>query len=95
LSGTLPTGDGKWPSLTQPATPPLGPQLAAKRPFFLSSAAEFRAPPPPGMNSTEFKATLTEVRKISDDRTYEQLRIAQYWENLSGAYAAGAWTEVA
>jgi len=45
------------------------------------------------MNSSEFKATLIEVRKISDDRTYEQLRIAQYWENLSGAYAAGAWTK--
>jgi len=30
------------------------------------------------MNSSEFKATLIEVRKISDDRTYEQLRIAQY-----------------
>jgi hypothetical protein len=34
-SGTLPTGAGKWSSLTQPPTPPLGPQLAAKRPFFL------------------------------------------------------------
>jgi hypothetical protein len=37
--------------------------------------------------------TLAEVRTISDGRTYEQLRIAQYWENLSGAFAAGQWND--
>ena len=94
-SGTLPTGEDKWKSLTQPPTAPLGPQLGAMRPFFMTNASEFRVPPPPGLSSPEFKATLAEVRRISDDRTFEQLRIAQYWENLSGAFSAGAWNEVA
>jgi hypothetical protein len=65
------------------------------RTFFMTSASEFRAPPPPAINSPEFKATLLEVRTISDGRTYEQLRIAQYWENLSGAFAAGLWNDYA
>jgi len=94
-SGTVPTGEGRWMSLMQPPTPPLGPQLAVMRPFFMTSASEFRAAPPPPLNSPEFKATLAEVRRISDDRSFEQLRIAQYWENLSGAFSAGAWNEVA
>jgi hypothetical protein len=38
---------------------------------------------------------VAEVRAVSDKRTGEQLRIAQYWENLTGAYSAGLWNEVA
>jgi hypothetical protein len=94
-SGTLPTGDDKWSSRAQPPAPPAGPQLGTARTFFLTNASEFRAPPPPAINSPEFKATLAEVRRISDDRTYAQLRIAQYWENLSGGFSAGLWNEVA
>ena len=94
-TGTLPTGNDKWSSRAQPPAPPLGPQLGAARTFFLASASEFRAPPPPAINSPEFKATLAEVRTISDGRTYEQLRIAQYWEGLGGSFSAGAWNAVA
>ena len=94
-TGTVPTGEDKWSSRAQPPAPPLGPQLATMRPFFLASASEFRAPPPPAISSAEFKATLAEVRKVSDTRTYEQLRIAQYWEGLTGAFNAGQWNAVA
>jgi len=94
-SGTLPTGDDKWSSRSQPPAPPLGPQLGAMRPFFLTTAAEFRALPPPAVSSPEFKATLAEVRKFSDGRTYEQLRVAQYWETTSGSFNAGLWNDVA
>jgi PAP2 superfamily len=38
---------------------------------------------------------VAEVRTVSDKRTNEQLRIAQYWENLTGAFAAGLWNDVA
>ena len=38
---------------------------------------------------------MAEVRSVSDKRTSEQLRIAQYWENLTGAFAPGLWNEVA
>ena len=94
-TGTLPTGADKWSSRAQPPAPPLGPQLGSMRTFFMTTASEFRAPPPPAINSPEFKATLVEVRTISDGRTYEQLRIAQYWEGLSGAYSAGRWNDTA
>ena len=93
--GMLPSGEDKWMSLTAPPSAPMGPQLGGVRPFFMTTASEFRAPPPPSLKSPEFIATLTEVRKISDTRTYEQLRYARYWENLTGAFTAGVWNEFA
>jgi hypothetical protein len=65
------------------------------RTFFLTNGSEFRAPPPPEIGSPAFKATLIEVRTLSDGRIYEQMRIAQYWEGLSGAFSAGLWNDVA
>jgi hypothetical protein len=93
-SGPLPTGSDKWSSRAQPARPPLGPRLGEMRPFFLSTGADFRAPAPPAYDSPAFRATVQEVRTISDQRTNEQLRIAQYWETLSGSFNAGLWNDV-
>jgi len=94
-TGTVPTGDDNWSGRAQPPAPPLGPHFGSMRAFFMVNGAEFRAPPPPAIGSPAFKATLREVRAVSDGRTYEQLRIAQYWENLSGSFAAGLWNDVA
>lgn len=94
-SGPLPTGADKWSSRSQPARPPLGPRLGEMRPFFLATGADFRAPAPPDYDSPAFRATVLEVRTISDHRTNEQLRIAQYWETLSGSFSAGLWNDVA
>jgi hypothetical protein len=94
-TGSVPTGDGKWSSLAQPAASPLGPGLGAARTFLLTSGAEYRAPQPPSFGSPQFQAQVREVRTISDRRTNEQIRIAQYWENLTGSFAAGAWNIVA
>ena len=91
-TGTAPTGRDKWVSSSQP---PIFPRLGEMRPFFLNSSAEFRPPPPPSLDSPEFKAALAEVRSTSDHRTTEQLRIAQFWEQTSGSYTAGAWNDVA
>jgi membrane-associated phospholipid phosphatase len=63
------------------------------RTFFLVSGADYRAPPPPAYDSPAFRATLAEVRAISDRRSDEQIRIAQYWEGLSGSFNAGFWNE--
>ncbi|HEX3633239.1 MAG TPA: phosphatase PAP2 family protein [Casimicrobiaceae bacterium] len=92
--GPLPTGADRWSSRAQPPRPPLGPRLGEMRTFFLASGADYRAPPPPGYDSPAFRATLAEVRTISDRRSVEQLRIAQYWEGLSGSFNAGYWNEV-
>jgi len=92
-AGPLPTGADKWSSRAQPPRPPLGPRLGEMRTFFLASGADYRAPPPPGYDSPAFRATLAEVRTIADRRSNEQLRIAQYWEGLSGSYNAGFWND--
>ncbi len=94
-TASVPEGEGKWSSRMQPARPPLGPRLGEARPFFLASGSDFRAPAPPAYDSPEFRAQVAEVRVISDGRTNEQIRIAQYWENLNGSYGAGQWNQVA
>jgi hypothetical protein len=94
-TGPVPEGPGKWSSRAQPARPPLGPRLGEMRTFFLTSGADFRAPPPPAYESPEFRAQVAEIRVIADTRTDEQIRIAQYWETLSGSYSAGLWNDVA
>jgi hypothetical protein len=94
-AGPAPTGPDKWSSRMQPPRPPLGPRLGEWRPFFLTTGADVRPPAPPASDSPAFRAAVAEVRAVSDKRTNEQLRIAQYWENLTGAYAAGLWNDVA
>ena len=92
-SGPAPTGPDKWVSLTKPPSNPLGPRLGEMRPFFMTTGAEFRPPQPPAVDAAEFRKAVAELRTIADTRTGEQLRIAQYWENLSGAFAAGLWND--
>jgi PAP2 superfamily len=94
-SGPAPTGPDKWSSRAQPPRPPLGPRLGEIRPFFLTTGADFRVPTPPAFDSPQFRAAVAEVRAVADRRTNEQLRIAQYWENLTGSFAAGLWNDVA
>ncbi|HKC43323.1 MAG TPA: phosphatase PAP2 family protein [Burkholderiales bacterium] len=94
-AGPPPTSTDKWSSLAQPPRPPLGPRLGEARPFFLTTGADYRAPAPPGYDSPAFRKTVSEVRAISDSRTNEQVRIAQYWENLTGSFSAGLWNDVA
>jgi hypothetical protein len=95
FTGVQPAGEDKWTSLATPPGAPLGPQLGGVRTFLMTSASEFRAPPPPPLKSTQFLTTLDEVRRVSDTRTYDQLRYARYWENLSGAFTAGVWNDFA
>ncbi len=94
-TGSVPVGEGKWVSLAQPPAAPLAPGLGNARTFVLDSGSEFRAPPPAAWGSPGFAAQVKEVRAVSDERTNEQIRVAQHWENLTGSYAAGAWNGVA
>jgi len=93
-NGPLPEGTDKWSSRAQPPRPPLGPRTGEMRAFFLVTGSDFRAPPPPAYGSPKFQAEVADVRAVADARTSEQMRIAQYWETLVGAYAAGSWNEV-
>jgi len=94
-AGNVPEGAAKWSSLAKPPAAPLGPRLGEMRPFFLVTGSDFRAPPPPAYDTPEFRAQVADVRRVSDGRTSQQMRIAQYWENLSGPFAAGLWNDVA
>jgi PAP2 superfamily protein len=92
-SGSSPSTPGVWMSLARPPAPPLYTANIGMRPFFLASSSEFRAPPPPPLQSDAFRKEVAEVRKISDNRTTEQLRIAQYWELVTSPNFPGWWNQ--
>jgi hypothetical protein len=92
--------------LTSPGLPPVGPGYWTSsgapivrggfgaRPFFLTSGSELRLPPPPAFGSPAFIAALAEVRAISDNRTAEQVAIAQKWVPFSGVVFNGIATDL-
>lgn len=92
-TGSVPTGSGYWSSDLNPPQPPQLPLLGQMRPFFMSSGDQFRPGPPPAFGSTEFLAALEEVRQFSDNRTPDQLRIAQFWALTTGSLTSGFWNE--
>jgi membrane-associated phospholipid phosphatase len=85
--GTVPVCPGCWFS----ATTPVFPRLAEMRPFFLTSANQFRPPPPPAFGSPAFLSALAEVRQIADTRTPEQDAIAKFWAFPGGFAVAQAY----
>jgi hypothetical protein len=94
-AGQVPSTPGTWKSQAQPSQPPLFARTGELRPFFIASGSEFRAPPPPALDSEAFRKTVAEVRKISNNRTAEQLRIAQYWELVTSPNFPGWWNQTA
>src|ERR1700736_5366997 len=94
-AGQVPSTPGTWKSQAQPPQPPLFARTGEWRPFFVASGSEFRAPPPPALDSEAFHKTVAEVRKISDNRTAEQLRIAQHWELVAAPNFPGWWNQTA
>ena len=70
----VPVGPGYWFS----ATPSVR-DLWGTRPFFLTSADQFRSAPPPAFGSPAFLADLAEIRVLSDTRTPAQLAIGLFW----------------
>ena len=91
-TGTVPTGAGFWSSDFDPPRPPLLPLLGQMRPFFLTSGDEFRPGPPPAFGSPAYLEALAEIRRFSDHRTADQLRIAQFWAMPT---VAAFWNEEA
>lgn len=96
LANPAPTpGPGVWISNTTPYTV-AGGQLPGVRPWFLTSANQFRPGPPPAYGSPEFLSALAEIRQLSETRTAEQSGIATYWALNNGTpTASGFWLQVA
>ena len=59
----------------------------------MNSGDQFRPGPPPAFGSPEFLAALAEVRQFSDNRTADQLRIAQFWAMTTGSLVSGFWNQ--
>jgi hypothetical protein len=78
---------GRW--RVDPLNPnqqPLGSQWGKVRPFVLTSASQFRAPPPPAIDSNEYAEAYAEIYRLGGDgvitpteRTEEQTEIGIYW----------------
>ncbi|MES3032505.1 MAG: vanadium-dependent haloperoxidase [Gemmatimonadota bacterium] len=90
-----PAGPGYWISNTAPATT-AGSQLPGVTPWFLTSASQFRAAPPPPFGSAAFLAARNEIRQIADTRTAQQSQIAGFWALNNGTpTASGFWMQQA
>ena len=94
-TGTVPTGPDKWSSDFVPPRAPQLPALGQMRPFFMESGDQVRPAPPPAFGSATFLAALAEVRQLSDNRTPEQLQIAERWALTTGSLVSGFWNEEA
>src|SRR2546422_11582700 len=95
-TGTVPVGPGLWFSSAKPPQPPANAQLPGMRPFFLTSADQFRPAAPPAFGSSAYLDALAEVRSISDTRTVEQVNIALFWARGAGTSSIGGlWNTVA
>lgn len=78
-NGTIPKGPGMWYSA--PGVPPIGIGMTKARPWLLDSASQLRPGPPPTYGSPTWKAALAEVKRVAQERTLEQTRIAQLWNS--------------
>jgi len=95
-TGTVPLGPGVWFSSAKPPQPPANAQLPGMRPFFLTSADQFRPAPPPAFGSPAYLSALAEVRGISDTRTAEQVNISLFWARGAGTSSIGGlWNTIA
>lgn len=74
------TTAGKYTPTVIPAVP----QWPSRRPWLLSSASQFRSPPPPLLTSKEWAKDFNEVKEIGKDksalRSKQQTQIAKFWE---------------
>jgi hypothetical protein len=66
------------------------------KPYFLTSGAQFRPPPPPAFGSPDFLTALNEVISKSTGRTPAQLQNARDWNLPAGTITPlGRWDRLA
>lgn len=78
---------GKWRvDPTNPGQKPLGAHWGEVRPFVVSSSSQFRAAPPPSIDSSQYAEAFAEVFRLGGDgvntpteRTQEQTEVGLYW----------------
>jgi hypothetical protein len=77
------TGVGVWRPTPSANAPMVAPWLGAVKPFTLGTSSQFRADPPPALNSREYADAYREVKRLgavnSRWRTDEQTDLAHFW----------------
>jgi membrane-associated phospholipid phosphatase len=94
------TDVGKWRPTPPGFAPALYPQWPQVTPFVLASAAQFRPPAPPSLDSPAYATALNQVETLgandSTVRTPDQTQIALFWaDNAITATPPGHWNEIA
>lgn len=89
-TGTLPVGPGYWTGT------PFAAHLGGMTPYVVNSTSQFRPAPHFAFGSPEFNAALAEVLTISQNRTAQQIAIAQSWATAgAGAHLGGHFSLLA
>jgi hypothetical protein len=82
-----------------PTAPTAVPQWAQRKPWLLTSAAQFRPAAPPPLASTQWARELDEVKRLghrmSKERTPEQTEAARFWDYSLPAVYHGVLRSVA
>jgi hypothetical protein len=91
---------GVWRETPPGFRPPVTPQMATTVPFVMTSPSQFRAPPPPPVDSAEHAAELAFVARVgvrdNAERTeYETLSTPFWADDLGTATPAGHWNVIA
>lgn len=86
----------KWVSQEIPSRPPMLPFFGEVKTWSVPNAADVDPGPPPAEGSETWNANMNEMRDLMKNRTREQLRIANFWEDGGGTYCPpGHWNVIA
>lgn len=91
---------GKWRETPPGFRPPVTPRLGEVKPFVLESSSQFRAPPPPPLDSPEYAQEIAYVNKVGNrdgaERTEYQTLSTPFWsDDLGSATPPGHWNVIA
>ena len=91
---------GKWRETPPGFRPPVTPRLNEVKPFALESSSQFRAPPPPPLDSKEYAEELAFVNRVgardNAERTEYQTLSTPFWsDDLGSATSPGHWNVIA
>ena len=94
------TGPDDWQPTPPAFAPAALPQWATVEPFGIRSPDQFRADPPPSLDSPAFTQAFNQIKAIgaasSTTRTAEQTDIARFWAGPSGTVQPpGHWNGIA
>lgn len=91
---------GKWRETPAGFRPPVLPHIATCTPFVMTSCDQFRAPPPPALDSAQCAEELAYVAKVgardgAERSEYETLSTPFWADDLGSATPPGHWNVIA